>query len=203
VLGVEHDAPALRPEVTDRVGDHRDVLRAGGAQRLVDVVAPRLPDERDDLGARVEQRGELRVVLGGAPRARVIPKATSVAWSSASSPSAARAKNSVSFGFAPGPAALDVGDAELVHRPGDAQLVLDGQADALALGAVTERRVVQVHAGARSGQRRVTTAVRRHVDPSPGDPGHTFGPEVPGAGEAGIRRAAPAARHAPATGASE
>src|SRR4029078_6781257 len=41
------------------------------------------------------------------------------------------------------PAALDVRHPELVEHPGDAELVGGAEGDVLALGAVTERRVVQ------------------------------------------------------------
>jgi hypothetical protein len=64
VLGVEEDALAEPPQVGDRVGHHGEVLGAGHAERLVDVVAPGLADQADDVGAGVDQRPEQRVVLG-------------------------------------------------------------------------------------------------------------------------------------------
>jgi hypothetical protein len=46
------------------------------------------------------------------------------------------------------PAALDEADADLVEEPGDGQLVGDGVAHALALGAVAQRGVEDVEVGA-------------------------------------------------------
>jgi hypothetical protein len=97
-----------------------------------------------------------------------------------------------------GPAALDVGDAELVHAAGDPQLVVDRQRHPLALGAVAQRRVVQVEPpGGRAAARRVpvvlTSSLLRRTVAGTADAGR--------ATVATGCRAAPAARHAPATGA--
>jgi hypothetical protein len=73
------------------------------------------------------------------PALRVEPNATSWACRSLSSVRA-RAKNSVSLG-------LDEADADLVEQPGDGQLVGDGVAHALALGAVAQRGVEDVEVG--------------------------------------------------------
>ena len=48
------------------------------------------------------------------------------------------------LGVGTGPATLDEADAELVELPRDEQLVQDRQGQALALGAVAQRRVVDV-----------------------------------------------------------
>src|SRR5699024_12698127 len=54
-----------------------------------------------------------------------------------------------------GPPALDVGDAELVEMPGDGELVGDRQREALLLGAVAQRGVVEVEGADRPGGRGV------------------------------------------------
>ena len=51
----------------------------------------------------------------------------------------------------PGPAALDEGDPEMVELLGDAQLVVDGEREALLLGPVAQRGVEDVD---RLGQHR-------------------------------------------------
>ena len=51
-------------------------------------------------------------------------------------------EESLIFGVRAGPAALDVMHAELVQPLGNLQLVIDGIRDALALGAVTQGRVI-------------------------------------------------------------
>src|SRR6266498_4348673 len=48
VLGVEDPPPALGGHEAHRVGHHRQVLLAGGTQRLVHVQGPGLADQRDD-----------------------------------------------------------------------------------------------------------------------------------------------------------
>ena len=45
VLGVEHHAESVAAEELDRVGDHRHALVERGAERLGDVVVPRLADD--------------------------------------------------------------------------------------------------------------------------------------------------------------
>jgi hypothetical protein len=52
------------------------------------------------------------------------------------------------LGQRPRPAALDEADADLVEQPGDGQLVGDGVAHPLALGAVAQRGVEDVEVGA-------------------------------------------------------
>ena len=78
------------------------------------------------------------------PALRVAPNATRTAFFSASSPSAARAKNSVSLGIAPGQPPFDEPDAELVEQARDGELVGDRVGDALALRPVAQRRVEDV-----------------------------------------------------------
>ena len=77
------------------------------------------------------------------------PNATSWACRSFSSVRA-RAKNSVSLGSAPGQPPSMKPDADLVQQPRDGELVGDGVADALALGAVAQGGVEDVEVGRRS-----------------------------------------------------
>ena len=84
-------------------------------------------DQRQDVGILVDrvlgeaggaEGGELGVVELASPRARV--------------------EELLVLGVGAGPAALDVVDAQLVQLLGDDQLVLDGEGDGLALGAVAQ-----------------------------------------------------------------
>jgi hypothetical protein len=55
------------------------------------------------------------------------------------------------LGQSTGPAALDEADADLVEQPGHGELVGDGVAHSLALGAVAQRRVEDVELGDSGG----------------------------------------------------
>ena len=75
------------------------------------------------------------------PARRVLPKAAILAfWKSQR---ASGGEELGVLGIGAGPAAFDVVDAQLVELLRDLQLVLDGEGDALHLGAVAERRVVK------------------------------------------------------------
>ena len=96
--------------------------------------------------SRVEQRAHLRVVLdadaglaGGAERDQLgVPQLQL---------GAGAGEELGVLGQRARPAALDEADADLVQQPGDGQLVGDGVADALALGAVAQGGVEDVEVG--------------------------------------------------------
>ena len=149
VLRVEEHPAALGAQEGDRVGHHREVLLERGAQGAAYVAVVTLPHERDDRRARVQQRQHLRVLgrtrtgtAGGAeggergvaqrqfvPRPREELGVTRV-----------RAR----------PATFDEADAELVEVRRDRQLVVHRQVETLLLGAVAQRRVVDVEGARRS-----------------------------------------------------
>ena len=138
----------------------RVVRRARSTWRTSDLAT-----RQTDRGLRVEQRPHLRVGVGAAtPALRVAPNATSTAWRRSSSVRARR-KNSVSLGMAPGPAALDEADAELVEQPRDGELVDHRVGDALALGAVAQRRVEDLVRHRRAPSSVAATAAQQK-DPS-------------------------------------
>ena len=138
-------------------------------QRLGDVVVPRLADDAHRRRAgldEVAQRGvvvDLALRPGGSSRT---PRASSV-----SSCSSVRGppEELLVLRVGAGPAALDVVHAEVVELLGDAQLVVDGERDALDLAAVAQRRVEDLDRPGTAPSRRV----RRHVRPTPctGRPG--------------------------------
>ena len=116
----------------------------GGPQGRGDVPVVALGDQRHDRRAGLAQRGHLRVVGGHRTRAAGSSRTPrACAW------------RELEFGAGPpeelgvlgdraGPAALDEADAELVQAPRDGQLVGDGQGQALLLGTVAQRGVVDV-----------------------------------------------------------
>ncbi len=110
---------------------------------MLDVVVPGLADQADHVGAGGEQRRQLLVVLRAdalAPR-RAEGSERGVLQVELGLGSL---KELVVFWIGPGPAALDVGDAEVVEEAGHDQLVVGGERDALLLGAVAQGGVVDL-----------------------------------------------------------
>ena len=146
VLGVEEHPLPLRAQVADGVADHREVLLERGAQRQLDVPVVGLGDQRDDRRRRCRAaRRPAGRRRPGRPARRVAPKAASVACRRSSSSRGAAEELGV-LGVRARPAALDVADAEPVELARDRQLVGDGEVEPLLLGAVAQRRVVDVEA---------------------------------------------------------
>ena len=155
VLGVEDDLAAVRLQVRDRVGDHRQVLVERRPQHGVDVEVPGLGDERDRRRLGVEQQPEPGVVLGAHAR---VPRAAERAHARPLQALLAHGDEELRvLRVRARPAALDVVDAELVQLPRDRELVVERQRDAGALAAVAQRGVVDRDAighRARPGSRR-------------------------------------------------
>ena len=151
VLGVEEDPQVVVAQERDRVGHHGHRLVERGAQRLGHVQLRRLGHDADRLGAR-PRPGWRRISSSSArtPARRVEPKATSVAVGSVQL-GRGPGEELLVLGVGPGPAALDEGDAEVVELLGHPQLVVDGERQALLLGAVAQGGVEDVD---RLGQRR-------------------------------------------------
>ncbi len=135
------DDPAAAGTRSSRAPSRRPPRARCGA-RSVTCRSQDLPDQAHDLGAGVQELTQHRAVLGALPRPRVMPNEVSVACFS------------VSFVATPEelgvarvrarPAALDVRHAQLVELVQDPQAVLDRVREAGALGAVAERRVVEL-----------------------------------------------------------
>jgi len=117
---------------------------------------------RSDLATRVTtgawESSNLRTCgscSARAPALRVAPKATSAACRSSSSPAAARAKNSVSFGSAPGQPPSMKPTPSASRCRADRELVGHRVADALALGRRRAGSCRTRGSGRRAGCRRV------------------------------------------------
>jgi hypothetical protein len=143
VLRVEEHAEPGPLQELDRLADHGHALLERGAERLDDVVVPRLADDARRRRTRADQRGEggvdvdlARGLAGGAEghegggRQRQLVDGA--------------AEELLVLGVGLRVAALDPRHAEPVELLGDAELVLDGEGDALELGAVAERGVEDV-----------------------------------------------------------
>ena len=142
VLGVVDDLLDVPDEEGHRVGDHEEVLGQRRLERVGDVEGPGLAEDRGDRRARLDEGLEARVGLGGdaGPPRRAEGGHPRVLERHVEDP----AKEPQVLRVRARPAALDVVDAERVEPLGQADLVLHGEGHALALGAVPERRVVDL-----------------------------------------------------------
>jgi hypothetical protein len=141
VLGVEEDRTALRLQVRDGVAHHAHVLLEGGAQRLGDVDVPRLAEDADRLAPGLQQGAQARVVLGGGVLGAGHPERRDLRGLELEV--AGTLEELDIFGVRSRESALDVVHAEQVEALGNAQLVLDGEREALALGPVSQCGVVE------------------------------------------------------------
>jgi hypothetical protein len=152
VLGVEEDPPPFADEERDGVADHGEVLLRCRPQRLLDVPEVALGDQGHDRGERVEERADLRVVAGadaGPPR-----RSERCQRGVAQSQLGRRPGEELGvLRYRPGPSTLDEADAEVVEVPGDRELVLDGEREALLLGAVAQGGVVDLEGWGELGHR--------------------------------------------------
>src|SRR5205823_2046547 len=144
------DAPVV--DRFDRVGDRQLAVvvavdgerrrpqdRPGGVDAGPDArrngAAPRVA-EADEVDARVGRRARARSRRRAEGRDLRVPEAEALAGPEELLVARVRAR----------PAALDVVHAEVVEALGDADLVLEREGDVLGLGAVAERRVVELDA---------------------------------------------------------
>jgi hypothetical protein len=139
VLGVVDHALALRDQVGDRLGDHRQVLVAPDAHDLLEVQPPRLADERARRRERGGERAQRSVLLrGGAAPAGHAERAHVGAQALVLEPLEQLGLLRVRGREA----GLDERDPEVVEHVGDADLLLHGQRHALSLHPVAQGRVV-------------------------------------------------------------
>ena len=144
MLGIEEHPPPCSLQEGHRGLDHPQILLATAAQDVLHVQVPGFPEDGDDGSAAVYQGGELRVLLGsradsaGAAEGgelRVLQRQV------AGQLEELRVARVVGIR----PPALDVVHAHLVEQHEHAALVLDAEGDALGLGSVAERCVVELY----------------------------------------------------------
>ncbi len=147
VLGqVEHASP-LRAQVGDGRLDHREVLRQGRPERVLDVVSPRLAEDGQHLGPGVEQGPQVGVVLGSGV---LVPRAAEGGQLRVLEPHALHlVEEARVLGVRAGPSALDEVDAERIEALRYRDLVVLREVHVLTLRAVAQRRVVDLDPGGR------------------------------------------------------
>ncbi len=142
VLGVVDHLLEVLEEIRDRVADHGDVLFQRGAERRRHVEVPRLAEDRDNGRAGLDQGLQIRSSWGRTPGRRVAPKADDLRGLE-HRPLHALEEAEV-LRVRARPPAFYVVDSQSVEPLGDAHLVFHGEGHALALGAVAQRRIVEL-----------------------------------------------------------
>ncbi len=143
MLGVDEHPLTFGTQMRHRVPDHRQVLGERGAQGPLDVAAVGFRDQADDVGSGLPQGCDLGVVGGCAPGTAGGAERGEGGVVQAELGSGAAEELGI-LGIRPGPAALDEAHAYVVEVAGYRELVADRQRQALLLGPVTQRRVIDV-----------------------------------------------------------
>ena len=141
MLGVEDDALALSRQPRDRVADDAQVLGERGAQHLRDVQVPGLAEDHDHPGAGLQQALEVGVVRGR--QFRTAGRAEGGDPGLLERLGGHGLEEGQVLGIGAGVARLDQGDAQVVERLDDHQLVVDREGDALGLRPVAQGRIQQ------------------------------------------------------------
>ena len=161
MLAIEqHFAPAARRRA-HAVADRGQVFLRAGLERDAHVVIPGFRHEADGVGLGLEQRRETGIVRGraaGPPRHAERGEGGLEAALLGEQLCVGQVRARI--------AALDIVDAEIVQHPGDGELVVEGEIDAVGLRAVAQRGVEEIEAFA--GHDELTTAeIRRKARSAP------------------------------------
>src|SRR5262249_31818448 len=142
VLGVEDDLVHPGAQERDRVADDVEVLLQRDAQVVPDMEIPRLADDGDDRCLGAQQCLQVAVVRGAHARAA---GGTERGDTCRPEPEPANAAEELLVArIRARPAAFHVVDAQVVEALGDAELVVEREADVFGLRAVAQRRVVEL-----------------------------------------------------------
>src|SRR5690606_25445728 len=144
MLGVVEDPSLLAHEEGDALLDHSEVRVEAGTQDFRDVERPGLPEDGAYRRAGVDQGLEVPVFLREGASASRRAEGGDRCVLPGEVPSSL--EELCVLGIGAGPTAFDEGDTELIQTLGDTQFVLGGEADPLALAAVTKGGVVDVDA---------------------------------------------------------
>src|SRR5262249_23241315 len=126
----------------DRLANALQVLLEARAERHVDVKVPGLGDETN--GARLGSEHCLEAGIVGKRPARTLGHAEGCEHGEAE-----RARRSEQLGvgrIGAWIASFDIVEAEAIELPRDQRLVLEREVNAVRLGAVTQRRVIEIEA---------------------------------------------------------
>ncbi len=137
MLGIEQSLAALGHQMGDRLADIGEVFVERDAERGLDMEVVRLADQADGGGARIDHLGQHLVIGGRAPR----PLGHAEGGEGGGLQHRRRLEKIAVGGVGPGPAALDIVEAEIIQRPRDLDLIGGGEVDPLGLLAIAQRGV--------------------------------------------------------------
>ena len=134
---------------SDRVADHLEVLLRGAAEDLADVEGGGLAVDGDDRGIDLEEAADLGVFGGTHALAAGRPEGRQLGMLELDLLGAGEELDVAGIGARP--AAFDVGHAEAFELSGDAQLVINGEMNALPLRAVAEGGIIDFDGACHGG----------------------------------------------------
>ncbi len=139
VFGIEDDPFLSLHEPRHGVADDPQVFGACRPQDLGDMQIPGFAEDHDDIGAGLQQAVEIGII--GRRQLRTAGGAEGGEPGLPRRPGRNRLEEGEILGIRAGIARLDQGDAQLVQRRDDRQLVMHGERDALGLRPVAQRGV--------------------------------------------------------------
>ena len=134
---------------SDRVADHLEVLLGRAAEHFADVEGGGLAVDRDDRGIDFEEAADLGVFGGTHALTAGRPEGRQLGMLELDLLGAGEELDIAGIGARP--AAFDVGHAEALELGGDAQLVINGEMNALPLRAVAEGGIIDFDGACHGG----------------------------------------------------
>ena len=162
VLGIEEDTQVVLAQEAHGVGHHGHRLVEGGAQGLGNVPVPRLGHDAGDRRSGLHQIGQDGIGLGfhaGSPGGAERHQCGGAEGELLHGP---REELDI-LGVGPGPATLNERDPEVVELLGNAELVVDGEREALLLAAVPQNGVEDVDGLGQVGDGKIVRVGRMAV----------------------------------------
>ncbi len=149
VFAIVDDFAAMGLQESDRIADHLEVLLRGTAEDLADVEGGGLAVDGDDRGIDLEEAADLGVFGGTHTLAAGRPEGRQLGMLELDLLGAGEELDVAGIGARP--AAFDVGHAEAFELSGDAQLVINGEMNALPLRAVAEGGIIDFDGACHGG----------------------------------------------------
>ena len=149
VFAIVDDFATMGLQESNRVADHLEVLLGRAAEDFTDVEGGGLAVDGDDRGIDLEEAADLGVFGGAHALAAGRPEGRQLGVLELDFLGAGEELDVT--GIRARPAAFDVGHAEAFELGGDAQLVINGEMNALPLRAVAEGGIIDFDGACHGG----------------------------------------------------